>query len=88
MPYGKSTAVFGFKLFGEVLYKICAIVGAQLALLFLFEDALAQVPARMSLMKEVLMLLVPISFMVILYCLLLVNVVMLKVNLGLCSQIS
>ena len=34
------------------------------------------------------MLLVQISFMVILYCLLLVNVVMLKVNLGLCSQIS
>ena len=27
-------------------------------------------------------------FMIILYCLLLVNVVMLKVNLGLCSQIS
>ena len=47
MPYGKSAAIFGFELFGEVLYKICAIVGALLALLFLFEDALAQVPVHL-----------------------------------------
>ena len=85
MPYGKSAAIFGLELFGEVFYKICAIVGALFALLFFLEDALPKcqyictrwkstlrtallravlIIARMSLIKVLFMLIVPISFMI------------------------